>query len=72
MVRHSRRYYFGLAERLGMTVRELLERIDARELSEWMAYDLTQCDKWAEEYRQSNMTPEQVSHEMKRLFGLTK
>lgn len=30
---------FELAERLGMTVRELSMRMDSRELSEWMVWD---------------------------------
>jgi len=31
-------FAFRLAGRLGMTVRELLDRIDSAELTEWMAY----------------------------------
>ncbi|PCI51396.1 MAG: hypothetical protein COB49_01965 [Alphaproteobacteria bacterium] len=33
-----RRFAFRLAALLGCTVRELLARIDARELAEWQAY----------------------------------
>ncbi|MDQ7019612.1 MAG: DUF4035 domain-containing protein [Robiginitomaculum sp.] len=33
-----RRFAFRLAAQLGCTVRELLARIDARELAEWQAY----------------------------------
>ena len=34
----SRRFLFALAGHLGMTVREICERMDSQELSEWMAY----------------------------------
>ena len=34
----ERQFYFRLAEVLGCTVAELLERISSRELTEWVAY----------------------------------
>ncbi len=34
----ERRFYFALAEKLGMTVGELLRKISSRELTEWAAY----------------------------------
>lgn len=34
-----------LAERLGMTVAELLDRISAAELSEWMAFDRVMTER---------------------------
>jgi hypothetical protein len=34
----ERRFYFALAEKLGMTVGELLGKISSKELTEWMAY----------------------------------
>lgn len=37
--RPARQFYFRLAGHLGCTVRELLARIDSRELTEWMAYE---------------------------------
>lgn len=41
----TRRYYFGLAERLGRTVHELLSTVSSYELTEWMAHDeLTAAD----------------------------
>jgi hypothetical protein len=46
-----RRFVFRLAGHLGMTVRELSERMDSRELSEWMAftrYYEALPDSWAE------------------------
>ncbi|HET8684973.1 MAG TPA: hypothetical protein VFM54_24335 [Micromonosporaceae bacterium] len=37
--RPERRAYFRLALALGCTVRELLARIDSRELTEWLVYE---------------------------------
>lgn len=34
----ERWFYFELAERLGCSVSELLERMPASEITEWMAY----------------------------------
>jgi len=43
-----RRFAFRLALRLKMTVRELLDRMDSAELTEWMAYALLEPlpDPW--------------------------
>lgn len=38
MRRPRRRFYFRLARELGMTVGEMLGRMSAREMSEWMAF----------------------------------
>lgn len=38
MERPERKFYFSLAEHLGMTVGQLLSGISSRELSEWQAY----------------------------------
>lgn len=38
MARPERRFYFRLAMALGMTVRELLERMDSLEIAEWLAF----------------------------------
>jgi hypothetical protein len=36
---HPERYfYFALAEKLGMTVSEMLRKISSSELTEWMAF----------------------------------
>ncbi len=32
--------------RLGMTVNEMLGKLDSAEISEWMAYDMTCDSKW--------------------------
>ncbi len=37
--RPGRAFYFRLAGHLGMTVRELLSRIDSREITEWIVYE---------------------------------
>lgn len=37
-MRGPRYFYFALARELKMPVRELLERTDSAELTEWMAY----------------------------------
>lgn len=37
--RPGRRFAFRLAAHLGMTVRELLARVDARELVEWQVFE---------------------------------
>lgn len=68
MNRPSRRYYFALAERLGVTVKELLIKCDARELSEWLAYDLTCNDDWVKKYKMSKMTAEDTTNALMRLF----
>jgi hypothetical protein len=48
----TRRFYFRLALALGCTVGELLDRMDSKELSEWIAFD--QCEpigEWRGDYR---------------------
>jgi hypothetical protein len=37
-------FIFSLAERLGMSVADLLDRIDVAELVEWMAYARLRAD----------------------------
>lgn len=69
MTRGSRIYYFRLAERLGKTVKQLLNEIDAHELAEWMAYDMTQDEDWVNDFKAKNMSDEQRSAEMRKLFG---
>lgn len=50
MSRSFRRYCFDLAERLKMSLKDVLS-LGSDEISEWMAYDLT-CDKtWQTEYK---------------------
>ena len=42
-----RLYAFRLAQRLGKTVKSLLDEIDSRELTEWMAFDrIDVSDAW--------------------------
>jgi hypothetical protein len=49
MGRHFRRYCFYLAEKLKMSVSQIME-LDSREISEWMAYDLTNNPEWVQKY----------------------
>lgn len=76
MSRPFRRYCFSLAERLGLTVRELLERMDSTEISEWIAYDNTNNEKWVEKYKYEEslaasraMSKEEKLKAFKRLLG---
>jgi hypothetical protein len=38
-------FNFALAERLGMTVRQMLNSLDSAELTDWMAYMRLKSDK---------------------------
>lgn len=75
MRRHFRRYCFSLAERLRMSVKELLDKLDSDEISEWMAYDLTNNPEWRAKWdkdleleHSKNMTSEEKLNAFKRLF----
>ena len=37
-MRGERYFYFSLSKELGMTVREMLSKLDSAELTEWAAY----------------------------------
>lgn len=55
MARPFRRYCFELCERLGgMTVRQMLNNMDAHELAEWAAYDRTKDEEWLKEHNNKN------------------
>jgi len=76
MGRPLRRYCFILAERLGTTVIDLQNKISSQELSEWMAYDLTNDKNWLEDYQkeQERLASKQLDDEarlkaFKRLLG---
>ncbi len=75
MTRQFRRYCFSLAERLGMTVKRLLDTMDSQEISEWMAFDLTNNEEWLKAYNQQRemeldkqRTDEQRLAAFKRVF----
>lgn len=75
MGRQFRRYCYNLAERLGLSVKELLEKLDSHELSEWMAYDMTNNSEWQAKYAREkeleqsrSMAPEDKLKAFKRLF----
>lgn len=60
MAQPQRRFYFRLAERLGMTVRELLSRTTSAELTEWMAFTAIE----------NGYTPKaSVETQLMRIFG---
>jgi hypothetical protein len=44
-----------LARELGMTVREMLNRIDSRELSEWMAYYMLEAEEREQADKKASM-----------------
>lgn len=53
--RPTKRFLFRLAGHLGMTIRELGQRMDSRELSEWMAYERYYHGTIGDEWRQIGM-----------------
>ncbi len=72
---HFRSYCFHLAEKLNMTVHQLQTTLDSGEISEWMAYELTQSDVWIEKYNKEKelelskqMSQEERTEAFKRLF----
>ena len=81
MGRPYRLYCLSLVERLGFkTLNNLYESMDANEIMEWSAYDLTQNEKWRKDYevevnleRQKNQTLEEEAERIKMMFmGLGK
>jgi hypothetical protein len=49
MRRPLRQFYFHLAKELGKTISEI-EALDSQEISEWMAYYMTQDEEWQKKY----------------------
>lgn len=49
-----------MAEKLGLTIKELYSKLDANEISEWMAYHHTQTDEFRDKY-----TPKPENEEKK-------
>lgn len=70
---HFRRYCFYLAERLKMTVNELLSRMTSKEISEWMAYDRTNSQEWLDAYNREkeleSFDPQLQAQQLKQLLG---
>lgn len=67
MAQPRRQMHFVLAERLGMSVRQLLASMDARELAEWEVW--LNFDAWRDridQQRQHEMTPEQRTAMLKQ------
>jgi hypothetical protein len=52
-----------------MTVREMLERMDAQELAEWHAYDRTNDEDWIKNYKSQNIDEEAMMKQMQAFFG---
>lgn len=76
MSRPFRRYLFGLAERLGVTVKELLSRMDSQEISEWWAYDLTNTPDFKKKYNeqkeaeaQAKLSAQELKSRFKQMFS---
>lgn len=81
MGRPYRLYCLSLVERLGFkTLNNLYESMDANEIMEWSAYDLTKNDEWRKKYetqvnieKQKNQTLEEEAERIKAMFmGLGK
>ena len=58
MARPERIRYFRLAERLGMTVRQMLAAMDSAELTEWLV--LEQWDFWKERVESANARSKKI------------
>lgn len=78
MSRPLRRFCFSLAEKLGKSVKEIFA-LDSAELSEWVAYYMTQNEPWVARYktqleleRQESLSPEQLAAEFKKSFGVNR
>lgn len=75
-MRHPfKRYCFFLAEKLGKTLTEVMS-LSSTEISEWMAFDLTNNENWQEEYkkqaeiaRQRSLDNEEKAKLFQQLFG---
>ena len=75
MRRPFKRYCFHLAEKLGRTMTEVME-FGSDEITEWMAFDLTNSKEWLEKYnseqemlRQRNLPNEDKARLLKQLLG---
>lgn len=72
MSRPFRRYCFGLAERLGMSLKELYKTHSGDEIMEWMAYDLTNSEDFKAECKKEKELEESRNMDMEekqRLFA---
>lgn len=71
-----KRYCYYLASRLKMSVKRLLSELDSNEISTWMAYDMTNDDKWLANYNKERelelsrqMSDEEKLNAFKKLLG---
>jgi len=60
-----RRWIFGLAERLHMTVAGMLEEMSSSELTDWLAYDRWKAQPATEE----PLSQEALADKIRRVFG---
>lgn len=70
-----RRYCFFLGEKLGKSLKEI-QALDSAEITEWMAYDLTNDETWLEKYKQEQelerqraMSDQEKARLFKQLLG---
>lgn len=71
MGRPFRYYCFSLAEKLHLTIDELLNKLDSNEISEWMAYDLSKTEKFQDKIeaeRQAKESAEMTGKQKASLF----
>lgn len=77
-MRHPfKRYCFFLAEKLGKSLDDVM-KLSSTEISEWMAYDMTNDEVWvkkvedeAERKRQQELPMQRRADMMKKLLGGT-
>ncbi len=75
-MRHPfRRYCFCLGEKLGKSINEIMA-LDAKEISEWMAYELTLNQEWMDRFnekqeleRQKTISVQERADMFKKLLG---
>lgn len=75
MRRPLRRFCFMLAEKLHMSVKRLIEEVDAAEFYEWMAYHLTQDEEFSKKVtrelemeKQAAMSPKEQALMLTNMF----
>lgn len=76
MNRPFRRFCFALAEKLGMSVKQVM-KLESAEITEWMGYCLTQNESWMAEFKKEreleefrNLPPEEQAAKFKQAFGV--
>ena len=57
---------FQVAEKLGWSLEEVMTKLTAQEVYEWMAYEMTKDEKFRDDYR---FTTESADEAMLAVFG---